>query len=69
MIRAKYVMCKRTAVTPGTPGREVVYKLMASGCPGLPVVDDQMQVKGVISMCDILGAVTKDGADINSITA
>jgi len=69
MIRAKYIMCKKTAVTRDTPGKEVVFKLMATGCPGVPVVDDKMEVVGVVSMCDMLGFAKDKGAEINSITA
>jgi CBS domain-containing protein len=69
MIRAKYIMCKKTAVTKDTPGREVVFKLMATGCPGIPVVDEQMEVKGIVTMCDMLKAVKEKGSEINNITA
>jgi CBS domain-containing protein len=67
MIRAKYVMCKRTAVLKNKTGREVVYKMMASGCPGIPVVDEQSEVIGIVSMCDILKAAEK-GSDLDKIT-
>ena len=69
MIRAKYVMCKRTAVSKDTMGREVVHKMMASGCPGIPVVDEQSEVIGIVSMCDILKAAKEKGADIDLISA
>jgi CBS domain-containing protein len=69
MIRAKYIMCKKTAVTRDTPGREVVFKLMATGCPGIPVVNGQMEVVGIVSMCDMLGAAKEKGSEINNITA
>ena len=67
MIRAKYVMCKKTGLTLNTPGREVVYKLMATGCPGLPVVNDQMEVIGVVTGFDLLRAV-KEGREPETIT-
>ncbi len=69
MIRAKYIMCKRTAVSGNTGGREVVYKMMASGCPGIPVVDEKSDVIGIVSMCDILKAAKEKGARIDKITA
>ena len=69
MIRAKYIMCKRTAVLKNTTGREVVYKMMASGCPGIPVVNEQAEVIGMVSMCDILKAAKEKGAAIDTITA
>ena len=69
MIRAKYVMCKRTAVLKNTTGREVVYKMMASGCPGIPVINEQSEVIGIVSMCDILKAAKEKGSEIDKITA
>ena len=69
MIRAKYVMCKRTAVLKTTTGREVVYKMMASGCPGIPVVNEESEVVGIVSMCDILKAAKENGPEIDKITA
>jgi CBS domain-containing protein len=69
MIRAKYIMCKRTAVGKNTMGREVVYKMMASGCPGIPVINEQSEVVGIVSMCDILRAAKEKGSEIDKITA
>lgn len=69
MIRAKYVMCKRTAVARNTVGREVVYKMLASGCPGIPVINEQSEVIGIVSMCDILKAVKEKGSEIDKIRA
>jgi len=69
MIRAKYIMCKRTAVLKKTTGREVVYKMMASGCPGIPVVNEESEVVGIVSMCDILKAAKENGPEIDKITA
>ena len=69
MIRAKYVMCKKAAVKRTASGREIVYKMMGTGCPGLPVVNDDSEVVGVVSMCDILKATHEKGAGMNDITA
>jgi CBS domain-containing protein len=69
MIRAKYVMCTKAAVTKSTSGKEVVFKLMATGCPGLPVVNDASEVVGVVTMCDILRVANQKGAAMNNITA
>jgi CBS domain-containing protein len=69
MIRAKYIMCKRTAVLKNSTGREVVYKMMASGCPGIPVINDQSEVIGIVSMCDILKAAKEKGSEIDNISA
>ncbi len=69
MIRAKYVMCKRTAVSIDTMGREVVHKMMASGCPGIPVVDERSEVIGIVSMCNILKAARENGSELDRISA
>ncbi len=69
MIRAKYIMCKRTAVTKKSSGREVVHKMMASGCPGIPVVDEKSDVIGIVSMCDILKTAKEKGAQIDEVRA
>ncbi len=69
MIRAKYIMCKRTAVLKNSTGREVVYKMMASGCPGIPVINEQSEVIGIVSMCDILKAAKEKGPEIDKISA
>ncbi|MDA8084510.1 MAG: CBS domain-containing protein [Nitrospiraceae bacterium] len=67
MIRARYIMCKRTAVRPNTAGREVAFKMMGTGCPGIPVVDDQMKVLGVVTAFDILKAL-RSGTKIDDLT-
>ncbi len=69
MIRAKYIMCKKAAVNKALSGREIVYKMMGTGCPGLPVVDEKTEVIGVVNMCDILKATHEKGAAMNDITA
>jgi CBS domain-containing protein len=69
MIRAKYIMCTKAAVTSNTSGKDIVFKLMATGCPGLPVVNNGSEVVGVVTMCDILRAAKQEGAAINDITA
>jgi CBS domain-containing protein len=69
MIRAKYIMCTKAAVTKNTSGKEVVFKLMATGCPGLPVVNDVAEVVGIVTMCDILRSAKQKGAAINDVTA
>jgi len=43
--------------------------MMASGCPGIPVVNEQSEVIGIVSMCDILKAAKEKGSEIDKITA
>jgi acetoin utilization protein AcuB len=69
MIRAKYIMCKKSSVTKDATGRDIVFKLMASGCPGLPVVNEGSEVIGMVTMCDMLAASKEKGEAINDIKA
>ncbi len=67
VIRAKYIMCKRTAVKENESGKEVVFKMMGTGCPGLPVVNEQMEVVGILTAFDVLKAI-RNGVEIDAIT-
>jgi tRNA nucleotidyltransferase (CCA-adding enzyme) len=67
MIRAKYIMCKRAAVQESESGKEVVFKMMGTGCPGLPVVNGQMEIVGIITAFDVLKAIRK-GVEIDALT-
>jgi len=69
MIRAKYIMCRKSQVSKKTTGQNVVYKLMATGCPGLPVVNEGSEIVGVVTMCDILRAAHENGGKMKDITA
>ena len=67
MIRARYIMSKKPAVRPDATGREVFYKMMAAGSPGLPVINGNMEVTGVITSFDLLKAV-RSGKKMDDIT-
>ncbi len=66
MIRAKQIMCKRSRIKTGSTGRNFVFKMMSTNCPGLPVVDEEGEVIGVVTANDILQAI-KEGKKIDSI--
>jgi CBS domain-containing protein len=68
MIKAKYIMCSRSALKANANGREVVFKLMSAGCPGIPVVNEQFEVIGVITALDVLKIIKKK-MDMERITA
>jgi len=68
MVRAKYLMRRRNSVRENTTAREVIFKLMANNYPGLPVVNDNREVIGIVTEFDLLGMI-RDGRDIDSITA
>ncbi len=66
MITAKQIMCKRSRIKSGSTGRNFVFKMMSTNCPGLPVVNDDGEVIGVVTANDILHAI-KEGKKIDSI--
>jgi CBS domain-containing protein len=66
MIRAKYIMCKRAAAKQTESGKDVVFKMMGTGCPGLPVVNEQMEIVGIITAFDVLKAV-RNGVEIDDL--
>ncbi|MBI5408320.1 MAG: CBS domain-containing protein [Nitrospirae bacterium] len=70
MIIAKYIMFRhrRTFITPDTTGKEIVYRLMATGFPGLPVVNEKMEIMGIVTEFDILGNI-REGKSLDEITA
>jgi IMP dehydrogenase len=67
-IRAKHIMSSRISVTTDTTVREAAHKMISYGLPGLPVVNDAMEVLGVITEFNILGAV-REGMNTGEITA
>jgi CBS domain-containing protein len=48
-------------------GREVFFKMPATGWPGLPVINDKMELTGVITAFDLLKAIRK-GISLDDIT-
>ena len=65
---ARHLLRERTAVMSHATGREIAYKLIASGYPGLPVVNKQMELVGMVTEFDLLKAI-KEGTPIDSIAA
>ncbi len=70
MIIAKYIMFRhrRTSISPEATGKEIVYRLMATGFPGLPVVNENMEIMGIVTEFDILGNI-REGKNLDEITA
>jgi CBS domain-containing protein len=67
-LRAKQIMSERISVGPDTTVKEAARKMMAYGQPGLPVVNDNMEVVGVITEYNVLGAI-REGMKLNTIPA
>jgi arabinose-5-phosphate isomerase len=67
-IRARYIIRSRVAIMPTATGVEIVYRLMATSCPGLTVVNEKREVVGVVTEFDFLGAM-REGLELNNIVA
>ena len=66
-LRAKQIMKERISVGPDTSVKEAARKMTSYGQPGLPVVNDKMEVVGVITEFNVLGAI-REGMKLNTIT-
>ncbi|MBI5204952.1 MAG: CBS domain-containing protein [Nitrospirae bacterium] len=66
-IRAKDIMHPRVSLPSKMKGEELVEKLMCS-YPALPVVNDKLEVVGVVSEYDVISAV-KEGRTIHEFSA
>jgi CBS domain-containing protein len=68
-MKARDVMNKRvTAATPRAIGRDLALQLLSGLYSGLPVVDAQGRVLGVVTEFDLLKAV-QDGKDLQTVKA
>ncbi len=67
-LRAKDLMRKRVAVGTDDTVREAAHKMISTGMPGLPVVNDRMEVVGVVTEFNVLGAI-REGMDLEKISA
>lgn len=70
MINAKHIMLmhRRVAVRPDATGREIAYGFMSTGLPGLPVINEDMEVIGIVTEFDLLGAL-REGIKLDEFTA
>jgi CBS domain-containing protein len=67
-IRAKHIMSGKISVGANTTVKEVAHKMITYGLPGMPVVNETMEVIGVVTEFNVLGAV-REGMDLGKITA
>ena len=68
-MKARDVMNKRvTAATPRAIGRDLAQQLLSGMYSGLPVVDAQGKVIGVVTEFDLLNAV-REGRDMQTVKA
>ena len=62
-LRAQDLMRKKVAVGTETTVKEAAHKMIATGLPGLPVVNEHMEVVGVVTEFNVLGAI-REGMDL-----
>ncbi len=67
-MHAGHIIRSTVAVTPDTPVKNVAHKIISTGLPGLPVLNKNREVVGVVTEFNILGAL-REGLDLDSITA
>jgi CBS domain-containing protein len=65
---ARHLLGKKVGLDVDSTGREIAYKFLSSGYPGLPVVDVRMEVIGVVTEYDLLGAI-KAGTEMDDVVA
>lgn len=66
-LRAKDLMRKKVAAARDTTVKAAAHKMITTGLPGLPVVNDQMEVVGVVTEFNVLGAI-REGMDLEKIS-
>ncbi len=67
-IHARQVMRKKVKAATNTTVREAAHLLISNALPGLPVVNEKMEVVGVVTECNVLKAL-QEGADLDKVTA
>ncbi|RMG68192.1 MAG: CBS domain-containing protein [Nitrospirae bacterium] len=65
MIKTEDIIHRREAVKEETSLRKAAYKIMSTRYPGLPVVNDALEVIGVVTEHDLIKAF-RQGADPDS---
>ncbi len=66
-IRAWHIMREKLAVGRDTTVKDAAHRIISSGQPGLPVVNSKMEVIGIITEFNILGAI-REGLDLGEIS-
>ena len=67
-IQAWHIMKEKISVTPETAAQDVALKMISSGLPAIPVVNDRQEVLGLATEHAILGAI-RQGLDLEQLTA
>jgi CBS domain-containing protein len=67
-LRARHLLGKKIGLAVDASGREIAYKFISTGYSGLPVVDRNLEVVGVVTEYDLLKAI-KAGTEMDVIVA
>jgi predicted transcriptional regulator len=67
-IQAWHIMREKFSVRPDTSAQEVAHKIISSGLPAIPVVNESLEVLGMATEHAILGAI-EQGLDPEHVTA
>ncbi len=60
-------MRRKVAVGADANVKDAAHKIISTGQPGLPVVDENMEVIGIVTEFNVLGAM-REGLDLEKIT-
>jgi len=66
-LHAKDLMRKKTFIRTDASVKEAAHKMISTGLPGLPVVNDLMEAIGMVTEFDVLGAI-RGGMDLEKTT-
>jgi predicted transcriptional regulator len=67
-IQAWHIMKEKVSVRPETSAQDLALKMISSGLPGIPVVNDSQDVVGIATEHGVLGAV-QQGLDLQQLSA
>ncbi len=62
------LMHRRVSVGPDATGDEIVNRIMSTGLPGLPVLNEKMEVIGIVTEFDLLRTI-RQRINLDKITA
>ena len=65
-IVARHIMSKDVAVRPGTKAKDALFMILTSQNDGVPIVDAQMNLHGIVTEFDLLGHI-REGRDLGEI--
>ncbi len=67
-IRAKNIIRERSAARPNTAVKDIARRIISTGQPGLPVINETSEVVGIVTELNVLEAI-QEGLDLGKITA